>query len=166
MPQNLPSSHPKKYKQPVSVLVIIYDDQQRILLLQRTDHPEFWQSVTGSREEHEAMTQTALREVFEETGIQASPAQLQDWHHVNQYEIYPHWRYRYAPGVTHNTEHVFSLCIPADSNIKLSAREHLQAQWYDLPTAITKVFSPSNRAALIQLPQYWSVDPLSHPNKP
>lgn len=140
------------------MLVIIYDDQQRILLLERADRPGFWQSVTGSKEGQETLVQTALREVFEETGITASHAQLQDWHCATQYEIYAHWRYRYAPGITHNTEHVFSLCIPADSQIRLSAREHLNAQWYDLSTAAAKVFSPSNRAALLQLPLHWSID--------
>ena len=37
------------YKRPVSVLVVIYaEDTKRVLMLQRRDDPDFWQSVTGS----------------------------------------------------------------------------------------------------------------------
>lgn len=40
------------FKLPVSVLVVIYaEDTKRVLMLQRRDDPAFWQSVTGSPEE-------------------------------------------------------------------------------------------------------------------
>ena len=55
--------------------------------------------------EDEALDATARREVQEETGI--TTGTLRDWGLENVYEIYPVWRHRYAPGVTHNTEHVF-----------------------------------------------------------
>ena len=134
----------KHYKQPISVLVIIYNDQQQILLLERADKPGFWQSVTGSLEAGESLLQTAQREVAEETGIC-----------ITTYEIYAYWRHRYAPGVTHNTEHVFSVCVRSDCNIELSTQEHLQYGWYTREEAIKKVFSPSNQQALIQLPNHW-----------
>lgn len=118
----------------------------------------FWQSVTGSRENQECLRETARREVHEETGLVIAPDQLQDWQQSSQYEIYPYWRHRYAPGTLYNTEHVFSAQVPATSPIRLSAHEHVQWRWYDLPTAITKVFSPSNRDMLTQLPQHWSLN--------
>src|ERR1044071_8093170 len=96
------------YKTPVSVLVVIHTADLRVLLLERADRAQFWQSVTGSQDAGETLQQTARREVFEETGIDASRFDLLDWHKQNRYEIYPHWRHRYAPGVMHNTEHVFS----------------------------------------------------------
>lgn len=139
------------YKQPVSVLVLIHDQCGRILLLERADRPGFWQSVTGSREGNEDLLYTAQREVQEETGIAAAPADFRDWHESSVYEIYPHWRHRYAPGVTRNTEHVFSLCVPCDTPVCLSPREHLQFGWYDVNEAARKVFSPSNRDALRHL---------------
>ena len=47
--------------------------------------------------------------VAEETGLDATRYPLEDWNLQNVFEIYPVWRHRFAPGVTHNTEHVFGL---------------------------------------------------------
>ncbi len=100
------------HKIPVSTLVVIYTPALEVLLLERADHPGFWQSVTGSQDEGESLAQTAVREVAEETGIDARQYRLEEWNLQNVYEIYPVWRHRYAPGVTHNTEHVFGLELP------------------------------------------------------
>lgn len=141
------------YKMPVSVLVVVYNNNHQILLLERADKSGYWQSVTGSQEAGETLEQTARRELAEEAGIISTD--IVDWQLSSVFEIYPHWRHRYAPGVTHNTEHVFSVCIDASTPIKLSPREHLRYQWCPLEQAAEQVFSPSNRAALIQLPQRW-----------
>jgi dATP pyrophosphohydrolase len=142
------------YKQPISVLVVIHTPQLEVLLLERADHPGYWQSVTGSRDREESLTGTALREVREETGLDVRRYALTDWQTQNVYEIYPHWRYRYAPGITHNTEHVFSLQLPHPVDIQLELREHLQYKWLAWQDAADKVFSPSNRAAILELPQH------------
>ncbi|MDD2685975.1 MAG: dihydroneopterin triphosphate diphosphatase [Gallionella sp.] len=142
----------KRHKQPVSVLVVIYTTALEVLLLERADHPGYWQSVTGSREEDEALRVTAVREAGEETGLDASLYLLSDWQLQNSYEIYPHWRHRYAPGVTQNTEHVFGLQLPQPVEITIAPREHLNYQWLPWQAAADKVFSPSNRAAILQLP--------------
>lgn len=141
------------YKQPVSVLVVVYSDSLDVLLLERADHPGYWQSVTGSREPGEALRDTALREVREETGLEASCHVLRDWQTQNDYEIYPHWRHRYAPGITRNTEHVFGLQLAHPVAVQLTSHEHLNFQWLAWQDAAEKVFSPSNRAAILQLPQ-------------
>ena len=140
-----------RYKQPVSVLVVIYTADLEVLLLERADHPGYWQSVTGSCEPGEAFRDTALREVREETGLDASHYALSDWQVQNNYEIYPHWRHRYPPGVTRNTEHVFGLQLPHPAAVRLTPREHLDFQWLAWQDAAQKVFSPSNRAAILQL---------------
>ena len=144
-------------KQPVSVLVVIHTSSLEVLLLERADHPGYWQSVTGSREDGESLVETALREVFEETGLEvgmdAGHYPLTDWQVQNVYEIYPHWRYRYPPGITHNTEHVFGLQLPHTIDIQLAPHEHLNYQWLAWLDAAEKVFSPSNRAAILELPQ-------------
>ena len=143
----------KNYKIPVSVLVVIYTTDLQVLLLERADHPGYWQSVTGSQNPGETLMQTAVREVAEETGLDAMEFQLEDWHHTNTYEIYEEWRHRYEPGVTHNTEHVFRLQVPMQVPVRLSPREHVQFQWLPWEQAAEKVFSPSNAEAIRILPQ-------------
>ena len=144
----------KNFKIPESVLVVIYTPLCDVLLIERTNNPGFWQSVTGSRDSlREDFQLTAQREVFEETGITANARQFMNWSVSNIYEIYPAWRSRYAPGVTHNTEHVFSLCVPAGTAIKLSPREHTAYQWLPYRAAADVCFSPSNAEAVLMLPR-------------
>ena len=111
-------------KRPVSVLVVIHDPERNILLLERAAHPGYWQSVTGSQEGEESLAATARREVAEETGIRCAPADLCDWHLSNRFEIFAEWRARYPAGVTHNVEHVFSLCVPAGTPVTPAPAEH------------------------------------------
>ena len=148
------------YKQPVSALVVIYTFAPSagfsVLLLERADHPGYWQSVTGSRDGDEQMRETAIREVREETGLDATQYALNDWQQQNEYEIYEQWRHRYAPGTTRNTEHVFGLELPGQLAVQLAPREHLNYQWLPWREAADKVFSPSNRAAILQLPERMS----------
>ncbi len=145
----------KAFKIPESVLVVIHTPQLEVLLIERADQPGFWQSVTGSRDTvSEPLLQTALREVREETGIAAVPAQLRDWAVSNVYEIYPVWRHRYAPGVTHNTEHVFGLCLPRPCEVTLNPGEHTAWQWLPHRAAADLCFSPSNAEALLLLPRF------------
>jgi dihydroneopterin triphosphate diphosphatase len=150
----------KPFKIPESALVVIHTADREVLLIERADHPGFWQSVTGSKDAaDEPLVTTVIREVMEETGIViGSPAvplaNLRDWHLRNVYEIYPVWRHRYAPGVTQNTEHVFGLRVPRDVVIALSPREHLRHEWLDWRAAADKCFSPSNAEAVLQLPRF------------
>lgn len=141
------------YKTPVSVLVIIHTTDLQVLLLERADHPGYWQSVTGSQDQGETLAQTAAREVAEETGLNANDYQLTDWHLQNEYEIFKEWRWRYAPSVTHNTEHVFGLRLPSPTPIQISTREHLGYIWSPWQEAAKKVFSSSNAQAIEKLSQ-------------
>ncbi len=140
------------YKIPVSVLVLVHTTDLQVLLLERADRPGFWQSVTGSQDPGETLAETAQRELAEETGIVTGPQELADWKLQNEYEIYPHWRSRYAPGVTHNTEHVFALTLPAMRDVVLAPREHLAKKWLPWREAADCVFSWSNAEAIRQLP--------------
>ncbi|MDE2613080.1 MAG: dihydroneopterin triphosphate diphosphatase [Burkholderiales bacterium] len=150
--------HDKRhYKIPESVLVVIHTRALDVLLIERADHPGYWQSVTGSMARtDEPLDETCRREVCEETGIvlEAVGARLSDWHLTNVYEIYPVWRHRYAPGVTHNTEHVYGLTLPARVPVVLSPREHLAYRWLPWREAADSCFSPSNAEAILQLPRF------------
>ena len=146
-------------KIPESVLVVIHTADLQVLLIERADKPGFWQSVTGSKDAlDEPSAETAIREVAEETGIQVGTvdlpfSNLRDWQQRNVYEIFATWRHRYATGVTHNTEHVFSLCVPRDVVVTLAPREHLQSTWLPFQEAAGRCFSPSNAQAILDLPQ-------------
>lgn len=143
-------------KIPESVLVLIHSKDLQVLLLERADHPGFWQSVTGSRDSYdEPLAETARRELAEETGIVLNGAgvgPLVDWGMQQVYEIYPHWRHRYPEGVTENTEHVFSVCVPRDIRVTLAEREHLRSQWLPWEQAAEKCFSWTNAKAVRELP--------------
>jgi len=138
-------------KIPVSALVVIHTPALGVLLIERADHPGFWQSVTGSQQPGETLRETAIREVGEETGLDAASFALEDWNLQNVFEIYPVWRHRYAPGVTHNTEHVFGLRVPGRLPVKLEPREHLASLWLPWQEAAERVFSWSNRKAILML---------------
>jgi dATP pyrophosphohydrolase len=141
------------YKIPISVLVVVHTPGLDVLLLERADRPGFWQSVTGSQDEGESLQQTAMRELREETGLDAARYPLVNWNKQNRYEIYRRWRSRYAPGITHNTEHVFAITVPGGTDIVIAPREHLRYEWLPWRDAAEKVFSWSNAEAIRELPQ-------------
>jgi len=139
------------FKIPVSALVLIHTPDLQVLIMERADMAGFWQSVTGSIEADETPYQAAIREVKEETGLDALAYEFQDWQASNVYEIYPHWRYRYAPGVTENIEHLFGLSLSATMPITLAPDEHTRYEWVDWREAAQRVFSWTNVDALKRL---------------
>ncbi len=145
----------KPFKIPQSVLVVIHTPARDVLMINRADAPEFWQSVTGAKErEDESYADTAVREVFEETGIDCARGVLRDWGIENVYDMYPRWLHRYAPGVTRNTERVFGLCVPEGTPVALNPREHTGYRWLPWREAAGACFSPSNAEAILLLPQF------------
>ena len=139
-------------KIPVSVLVVLYTPALDVLLVERADHPGFWQSVTGSCDAaDEPLRTTCVREVAEETGLVVFPEQLDDWNLSHRFAIYEHWRHRYEPGVTHNTEHVFALCIAQRFEPRLDPQEHLRYRWLSWREAAEACFSWTNAEAIRRL---------------
>lgn len=140
------------YKIPISVLVVIHTPDLQVLLIERADRPGFWQSVTGSLDTvDEPLVTTAVREVAEETGLDARLYPLRNWNKQNRFEIFSRWSGRYAPGTTHNQEHVFSLELPSAIPVTLAPKEHLQYVWLPWQEAAEKAFSWSNAAAIREL---------------
>ncbi|MDO8278156.1 MAG: dihydroneopterin triphosphate diphosphatase [Burkholderiaceae bacterium] len=150
----------RPFKIPQSVLVVIHTSALQVLLIRRADSDDFWQSVTGAKDrESESFHDTAVREVFEETGIDCAAGTplagaLRDWGLENVYDIYPRWLHRYAPGVTRNTERVFGLCVPAHTPVRLAPREHTDWRWLPHREAADLCYSPSNAEAILLLPQF------------
>jgi len=145
------------YKIPQSVLVVIHTPALEVLLIKRADVEDFWQSVTGAKDHaDEPFAATAVREVAEETGLDAlaDGHQLRDWGLENVYEIYPRWRHRYAPDVTHNTEHLFGLQVPVATKVALNPREHTAWRWLPWREAAEACYSPSNAEACLMLPKF------------
>lgn len=140
------------YKLPLSVLVVVHTAALEVLLLERAQRPGYWQSVTGSLDwPEEPPAAAAAREVLEETGIDTARGRLEDWRMANTFEIYLHWRHRFAPGVTHNTERVFGLALPARAPVRLAREEHVAFAWLPWREAAQRCFSWSNRDAIRML---------------
>ena len=142
------------FKIPRSVLVVIYTVELQVLMLERAGWPGFWQSVTGSIDhENEPLVETAAREVREETSIDVSQHRLDDWGIEREFEIFIRHRSRYAPGVTHNLEHVFGLELAAIVPVRLEPSEHLRYRWLPWKEAAERTPSWTNRDAILLLPQ-------------
>ena len=139
------------YKHPESVLVLIHTDSQ-VLLLQRLDNPDFWQSVTGSMEAGETRWQAAERELLEETGLQlGADGQLIETGRRVRFEIYPRWRHRYRPGVTHNWEYEFYFRLSQPQAVALT--EHQAQCWLPFEQAREQASSWTNKLAIDRLIQ-------------
>jgi dihydroneopterin triphosphate diphosphatase len=142
-----------RYKIPRSALVVIHTPDLEVLMMERASWPGFWQSVTGGLDrEDESFRDAAIREVREETGIDATEHDLVDWGVEREFEIFARHRARYAPGVTRNLEHVFSLEVPAPLEVRLDPREHLRYRWLPYREAADLTLSWSNRDAILALP--------------
>jgi dATP pyrophosphohydrolase len=136
------------------VLVLVHTAALEVLLLERADFPAHWQSVTGSREPGETLAQTAVRELAEETGLDAAAhGGVVDWHVHNDFEIFAQWRHRYPPGTRFNREHVFGLTLPHPVPVRLAPREHSAYVWLPAREAAARCFSWTNRAAIEMLEQ-------------
>jgi len=142
-----------RHKIPRSVLVVIHTPDLQVLMMERAGWRDFWQSVTGSvADESEPLRDTAIREVREETRLDASRYDLRDWGIENRFEIFKRHQSRYAPGVTHNLEHVFSMEVPEPLEVALDPTEHLGYRWLPYREAAALTISWTNREVILLLP--------------
>ena len=143
----------KKYKNPNSILLIIFTTKFKVLLLKKNSKRDLWQSVTGSMEIGENPYETALRELQEETGINKQKSDLIFDDLSHKFMIYSEWIDRYEESTYSNKEYIFSLKLNDEVSVKLS-REHSSYKWVDLNDAIHLVFSWTNKAALKAIPNF------------
>lgn len=137
------------YRRPLSVLVIVYTAAWDVLLLRRSRPFDFWQSVTGSLQHDESHAQAATRELREETGLESCDLRYSGNERV--FTIDPRWRHRYAPGVTENREFEWRCRLEQRETIRLNEREHSEYCWLPFDDAIERVWSWTNRDALVAL---------------
>ncbi|MDH3713249.1 MAG: dihydroneopterin triphosphate diphosphatase [Gammaproteobacteria bacterium] len=143
------SQSQSRFKRPESVLVVVYTRRSEVLLLERVRPPGAWQSVTGSLKWGEPASAAAVRELAEETGLRNLP--VVDCECRNTFEILPPWGGgKFAPGVTCNEESVFSVMLPEICNVALHPQEHTRAIWLPREAAAQKVFSWTNRDAILE----------------
>ena len=134
------------FKRPESVLIVIYTQTGQVLLMERLQPAQFWQSVTGSLEEDETPQITAERELFEETGI--DDVDVVYTHIQNIYPIHPAWRHRYHPAIQFNKEYVFKVELPEQRDIQYNLDEHCAIRWLDKSLAVELCSSVSNTRAI------------------
>jgi dATP pyrophosphohydrolase len=138
------------FKRPQSVLVVICTRGGEFLMLRRACPNQFWQSVTGSLDPGESPRSAALREVREETGLQAGAA-LIDLRRSVLFPIVRAWRARYAPNVRFNREYWFALVLETRRMIRLNPAEHLEYRWLSGHHAAALASSWTNRDAILAL---------------
>lgn len=136
------------FKRPESVLIVVHTTAGEVLSLRRIHPPDFWQSVTGSLEEGETPDVAAHRELLEETGIDAWPVATGQ---TNVYPIHPEWRHRFAPDVTENLEHVFSVQLDEKPVIHLDPQEHAEFAWLPKSAAAKLAGSATDAGAIIRI---------------
>ena len=142
-----------KKKIPKSVLVIVHDQDLNVLLIERADHKNYWQSVTGSVDyEEENLFDAAKRELEEETGIKTEDKNWLNWNVSRRFRIFSHWKHRYSENTDYNTEHVFSVCVDSSNEVILSPREHISFVWMCWREAADRCFSWTNVLAVKELP--------------
>ncbi|MGI9265588.1 MAG: dihydroneopterin triphosphate diphosphatase [Gammaproteobacteria bacterium] len=134
----------------MSVLIVVHTVAGQVLLLERVQPQGFWQSVTGSLEEHERPTEAATREVLEETGIEVADA-LVDLEFEQRFPIMEEWRERFPPGTSENREHAFSCALTRAVEPRLNPLEHRRFAWLTAAQAFRRASSWSNRNAIAKV---------------
>jgi diaminopimelate epimerase len=135
---------------PRQVLVYVYRSGPEFLLLRRIERlGGFWQGVTGAPEWGESDMDAAVREAFEETGLEAGGGmRIADYRYVlRRPSQAAEWDRLYGPGVETVPEEVFAAEAPAGWEPTLSW-EHDDYRWCALEEALGLLKFEENREGL------------------
>jgi 8-oxo-dGTP pyrophosphatase MutT (NUDIX family) len=120
------------------------DARLEVLLLRlKLERGDYWQPVTGGVEADESLSQAALREAREESGLpfEAEPESLD-------------YQFRYESPRRGGLfeEHVFALEAPRSAErIRLDPHEHVDSKWVSADAAASWLRHPSNAEGLLRL---------------
>ena len=118
------------------------------LLLRRKQPFDFWQSVTGSLHAGETHAEAARRELREETGL-GIEGDLRYSGISRQFVIDPRWRDNFAAAAIENVEFEWHYRVPEITKVRICDDEHSEYQWLPVAEAANKVWSWTNRDALL-----------------
>ncbi len=134
-----------------SVQVVIFDDsliKPLYLLLRRTDERGgFWQPVTGKikKKQSELPKEAAIREVFEETGLEG---ELLDLDYIHSFYIEPQFLKKPQTKPQTNLEYSFALRTKKQA-VKLSPKEHIDFEWLPYKEAYKRLVWNGNQRAFL-----------------
>jgi len=133
--------------------VYVFNDDGQMLMQHRADNG-LWSCPGGIVDVDEPVEQTAIREVFEETGLQLTQV------HLIGVASGPAMRYVYPNGDdTSNVCCVFSARVPSDAAIQADA-ESRELRWVDLPIKGIEL-SPPTAYMMDRFPPEIAIDSLT-----
>jgi 8-oxo-dGTP pyrophosphatase MutT (NUDIX family) len=134
-------------RQPHEALVGVVRGAE-ILVMHRTKD-RYWHLVAGGLEPGETAAQAAARELWEETGLRATPRDL-GWSFTYRLDEHPHWRQLFAAGVEEILVDVFAVDAPPEWEPTLN-EEHTDYRWASLHDALALLHYPEPRELAARL---------------
>jgi dATP pyrophosphohydrolase len=117
------------------VIVVVRRDEELLVMRRAPERLGYWSLVSGGLELDETSWHAAVRELREETGLEAQVRKLPVTLQYSLLDDPPAIRARYAPGVERVTVHAFVADAPAGWEPTLDA-EHDLYRWCDLDVAL------------------------------
>jgi 8-oxo-dGTP pyrophosphatase MutT (NUDIX family) len=129
------------------VIVVVRRDGELLVMRRAPERLGYWSLVSGGLEPEETSWHAAVRELREETGLEAQVRKLPISLSYSLLDDPPAIRARYAPGIERVTVHPFVADASAGWEPTLDA-EHDLYRWCDLDAALELMKYDTARDAL------------------
>jgi 8-oxo-dGTP pyrophosphatase MutT (NUDIX family) len=129
------------------IVVVVRRDGELLVMRRSPERLGYWSLVSGGLEADETSWHAAVRELREETGLQAQVRKLPISLSYSLLDDPPAIRARYAPGIERITVHAFVTDAPTGWEPTLDA-EHDLYRWCDLDAALELMKYDTARDAL------------------